>query len=448
VGQSRASFAFAKPSDIRAVMQMAKEKHDTPNLDQKTNTLDPQRTASPARGLNDEDDKLMAVVTKANQFNSKRQSVVSQMAESFVHLDLHDAESNGAPNTGGRPAPMTRQVEASNSGTFRRMGSIRALNGGTGPSNRVPEMRRRAAPQDLMFAEEEEGANDKSGGDLGSSCNDSKEFSLSNLKFGDIPKIKKGDDVAKDAKEHHKQLQKEVVAQRRQQNDEKLAEAKNSFQQGHDLCWQENDSVGALAKYRVALYVRESLLGKYHEDTGRTYYWIGRSLIKLRDFEEALVAFSRALRIFERTLFSKHKYNKWASGSIDTCFQEMGVNDAARDEYKTHLNASIQYERSGDQLRKAGRFADAIVEYRNGIDTIEEYNPDAADLYCKIAMIFRTQGEFDKALEEYRMASKIYQLSLGAEHPDTVKTLSQLIEKKRMNQLSLALQEKLDLNKP
>jgi tetratricopeptide (TPR) repeat protein len=441
---------MAKPSDIRAVMQMAKEKHETSYLGQKTNTTDTQRTASPARGPNDEDDELMAVVRKANHFNSQRQSVVSQMAESFVHLDLHDVESNDAPSLpirGGRPAPMTRQVEPSNSGTVRRMGSIRALNGGTGPSNRVPEMRRRAAPQDLLFAEEE-GVNDKSARDLGSSCNDSKDFSLSNLKFGDIPKNKKGDDVALDAKEHHKQLQKEVVAQRRQQHDEKLAEAKKAFQQGHDLCWQENDSVGALAKYRVALYVRESLLGKYHEDTGRTYYWIGRSLIKLRDFEEALVAFSRALRIFERTLFSKHKYNKWASGSIDTCFQEMGVNDAARDEYKTHLNASIQYERSGDQLRKSGRFADAIVEYRNGIDTIEEYNPDAADLYCKIAMIFRTQGEFDKALEEYRMASKIYQLSLGAEHPDTVKTLSQLIEKKRMNQLSLALQEKLDLNKP
>lgn len=70
---------------------------------------------------------------------------------------------------------------------------------------------------------------------------------------------------------------------------------------------------------------------------------------------------------------------------------------------------------------------------------------DAADLHCKIAIILRQQGEFEKALEENRSALEIYELSLGAEHPETVKTLNQTMEKKRLQQVSLALMEKLNL---
>ena len=54
-------------------------------------------------------------------------------------------------------------------------------------------------------------------------------------------------------------------------------------------------------------------------------------------------------------------------------------------------------------------------------------------------------GEFEKALKENCFALEIYELSLGPEHPETVKTLNRTMEKKRLKQLSLALQEKLNL---
>ena len=389
--------------------------------------LRPSRSKSP--GLRpsrsqdkDEDDELMAIVDEADRHKTKRQNVLDQMSSLSSH------EKKPQERTGKKAAPM------------RRMSSNRKLMGNT-PSNRIPEMRRRAAPQDLsMFAgetkvvEEEDVVKTAASADSSGSA-------------GKKPKDGATKKAKTDAESHHEKLQKETVAKMKQEQEAKLNEAKEAFQKGHDLCWKENKPLYALGKYRIALFIRESTLGKYHEDTGRTYYWIGRSLIKLRDFEEALVALARALRIFERTLFSKHKYNKWASGAIDICFDEMGVDKASSEDYKEHLNASIQHERNGDRLRKLGKNTEAIAEYRNGIDTIEEYNPDAADLYCKIALILRNEDEFDRALEEYTKASQIYQLSLGADHPDTVNTLNQLIEKKRMNQLSLALQEKLDLKK-
>ena len=91
------------------------------------------------------------------------------------------------------------------------------------------------------------------------------------------------------------------------------------------------------------------------------------------------------------------------------------------------------------------KFAPAISEYLAAIETIQECHPDAADLHSKIAIILSRMGEFEKALEENRFALEIYELSLGPDHPDTVKTLNRTMEKKRLNQVSLALQEKLNL---
>jgi hypothetical protein len=61
-------------------------------------------------------------------------------------------------------------------------------------------------------------------------------------------------------------------------------------------------------------------------------------------------------------------------------------------------------------------------------------------LYSKVAILLRSHGEFDAALEKYQFASEIYELSLGAHHPDTLKTLHHLIRKKRLvGQVTLAL---------
>jgi hypothetical protein len=62
----------------------------------------------------------------------------------------------------------------------------------------------------------------------------------------------------------------------------------------------------------------------------------------------------------------------------------------------------------------------------------------------------RSQGgfDFDAALEEYRFAFEIYELSLGADHPETLKTLHNLIEKKLLVgqvSLALALMDKLQM---
>ena len=97
-------------------------------------------------------------------------------------------------------------------------------------------------------------------------------------------------------------------------------------------------------------------MGKYHEDTGKTYYWIGRSLAKLKEFDEALVAFSRAMRIFGRVLAQNHKYRKWTSAAIEEVFKEVKDPDVDYELYMSALADSIAQEVKGDNLRKNKQF--------------------------------------------------------------------------------------------
>ena len=110
--------------------------------------------------------------------------------------------------------------------------------------------------------------------------------------------------------------------------------------------------------------------------------------------------------------------------------------------YKATLRASMTFERQGDGHRKAGQLASAITDYRSAIDNLETFHPDAADLHCKIASIMRQQGEFDLALEEYRFAGEIYDLSLGADHPQTMATLKKLKgNEKKLGKVSMAIMD-------
>jgi len=433
---------------------------------------------SSARQKKDEDEK------RARVMSSK---ALNEMSASFHGADMpkdeldhfrermaNDVPCSTAAVAASSPPPSQQQLEPTRSGKLHKAPSRRRVT--RTPSSLVPEMRRRANQRDLLYDDDDKDNNDRitagQHDDLKGLAPDagkaesvteppsqavgekkdnpatlttaSTSQATATVERASETKPKSSMIAAREARDAAK-----VGEERRIKKEQRaeLDKAKEHFDKGHDLCWKGSNSAAALVEYRKALFVRESVLGKYHEETGRSYFWIGKSLSKLRDYDEALMAYSRALRIFRRVLHQSNKYNIWSVTAVESVFRQMDDPSSDFPSYKASLEASIRHEQDGDQLRKKGKLAEAIAEYREAIDNLEEYHPDAADLYCKIAIMMRQQGEFDRALEEYRYASEIYELSLGAEHPETVKTLNQLIEKKRLNQKALALMEKLTLRK-
>lgn len=207
---------------------------------------------------------------------------------------------------------------------------------------------------------------------------------------------------------------------------ERLQEATEIFQRGYGMCCRLNDPANALVEYRHALDIRESFLGKYDKDTGRTYFWMGKSLLKLQDYENALIAFSRSQRIFGRLngtvpaygssrssfVYSNNppspnddidnKYSTWTSNAIRSVFRKL--SDKTHQDmvaYKANLAASISHERSGDIHLRKGNLNLAIAEYQLSIDYMDMPviidttndqqqqqqscpNPDIVDLDMKI----------------------------------------------------------------
>eukprot|EP00526_Cylindrotheca_closterium_P006291 CAMPEP_0113610554 /NCGR_PEP_ID=MMETSP0017_2-20120614/5089_1 /TAXON_ID=2856 /ORGANISM="Cylindrotheca closterium" /LENGTH=603 /DNA_ID=CAMNT_0000519451 /DNA_START=36 /DNA_END=1847 /DNA_ORIENTATION=+ /assembly_acc=CAM_ASM_000147 len=404
-------------------------------------------------GSDDEDGKIHALSPKfvSKDGQRRRASILHEMKGNFnQNLDLPNDDAPEASANGKESStpvsitsvslsiepPRQRQYEADKQGRLRQARRRRSSAAG-GPVNKkkapptrqpstdlVPEMRRRPNTRDLLFDDPEVAP----------------EITITTPK-GKGKKYLSTQMVKEKLIDEKKQKEKEEI----QEQKRKLEEAEEAFKKGHNLCWQIHDSAAALGEYRTALFIRESLLGKYHEQTGRTYFWIGKSLVKLNEFSEALVAFSRSLRIFERVVRRQHKYYKWTVDAIDQCIEKMDDPDFRTEGYKARLYASIQCERDGDAFRKKGKMAEAIAKYRDAIDNVEDYHPDAADLYSKIALILRQDGDFERAQEEYRFACEIYEMSLGADHPETVKALNEIMEKKRLGQMANMLKNKLKL---
>jgi tetratricopeptide (TPR) repeat protein len=154
---------------------------------------------------------------------------------------------------------------------------------------------------------------------------------------------------------------------------QKLTTADKHFAIGKDLSWNKGDFEAALTELRKALQIRESVYGMFHEETSKCYYEVGRALFAKKEYTASLVAYRKCLRV-RVTLFGKfHTETKNADHCVRLVVQAKGlysgreINEAVEAIYK-----SMDYEISGDTYRKAGRNAEAQVEYIKAA-AVEEY---------------------------------------------------------------------------
>jgi tetratricopeptide (TPR) repeat protein len=153
----------------------------------------------------------------------------------------------------------------------------------------------------------------------------------------------------------------------------KLEAAEKHFNIGKDLSWEKEDFEPAKTELRKALQIRESIYGMFHEDTSKCYYEIGRAYYAQKNYNESLVMYRKALRI-RVALFGKfHTETKNVDHCLRLVVQAKGLYSAKEiNEAIDAIYDVLTHEINGDTYRKAGRNAEAQVEYLKAA-AIEEY---------------------------------------------------------------------------
>lgn len=154
---------------------------------------------------------------------------------------------------------------------------------------------------------------------------------------------------------------------------EKLEKAQEAYDLGKDLSWNKGDFDAALVELRKSLQLRESVWGQFHDETSKAYYEIGRALFAKKQYTESLVAYRRCLRI-RVSLYGKfHTETKNADHCVRLVVQAKGLYSGREiNEAIDSIYSSMSHEIAGDTYRKAGRNAEAQLEYIKAA-SIEEY---------------------------------------------------------------------------
>jgi tetratricopeptide (TPR) repeat protein len=154
---------------------------------------------------------------------------------------------------------------------------------------------------------------------------------------------------------------------------QKLERAQQLYDQGKDLSWNKGDFDAALGALRQSLDIRQSVWGLFHDETSKAYYEIGRALFAKKLYTESLVAYRRCLRI-RASLYGKfHTETKNADHCVRLVVQAKGLYSGREiNEAIDAIYSSVQHEITGDTYRKAGRNAEAQLEYIKAAG-IEEY---------------------------------------------------------------------------
>ncbi len=228
------------------------------------------------------------------------------------------------------------------------------------------------------------------------------------------------------------------IERRQQPNDEtyfneQVQAAQDHHDRGLDFCYSYPKNVErAIEELDNAIRLRESLLGKFHNDTALSYF---RKACILRedkkDFFSSLVVARRELRIAKQLLGGGKSYvptmkhdvgKKWLSERIqwieDVLFQhqrQMTEKDVAK--YISQLFQILEYERLGDQHFAQEEWDLAMSQYDCAL-TMESSAYarsilEMADIQIKIGDCYAGMKDFDAAMEEYNNAQRKYQDQLG-----------------------------------
>ena len=153
----------------------------------------------------------------------------------------------------------------------------------------------------------------------------------------------------------------------------KLELAQKAYDAGKDLSWNKGQFDDALVELRKSLQIRESVWGTSHDEVSKSHYEVGRALFAKKMYTDSLVSYRKCLRI-RVSLYGKfHTETKNADHCVRLVVQAKGLYSGREiNEAVDAIYTSLSHEIAGDTYRKAGRNAEAQLEYIKAA-AIEEY---------------------------------------------------------------------------
>lgn len=211
------------------------------------------------------------------------------------------------------------------------------------------------------------------------------------------------------------------------------ARAQRCHDLGIDLAYSQPPKIDrALEELDKAIRLRESIFGKYHNDTCLSYFRKACLLRDKKEHNQALVVARRELRITHRLMGGYLSENPvvatdseqwWIVERVqwiqEVLLSEQGdVSKRQVSSYTSGLLSAMECERLGDLHFVAGEYDHALKRYDSALG-LEVSAPshcpiEIADLQVKIGDCFAGMKDYDAALQEYSHAERRYIESLGS----------------------------------
>ncbi|CAJ1966345.1 unnamed protein product [Cylindrotheca closterium] len=257
---------------------------------------------------------------------------------------------------------------------------------------------------------------------------------------------------------------------------DEMKESRDCYCDGRDK-YTAGDYQAAYDSFQKAVQMQEVLFGKYHEDTVKSYWWLGKAACQTQtEPQEALKAFQRATRTGEvalgKTLYLEmcqdieetlalsgwakvHAFKKSSSSPtlLGGSSRSLRLNGSGGSNHNHNssslslksLNGSgslrnlktskkklmkvlqdiIGHEQEGDRYFKQGRYTKANHYYGKALalqdETMGTDSLDGADIRCKLAfsMLKDSSATKQQAAQTLQLAYECYMNKVGENHPAT-----------------------------
>jgi tetratricopeptide (TPR) repeat protein len=221
---------------------------------------------------------------------------------------------------------------------------------------------------------------------------------------------------------------------------EQVKLAERYHDRGIDFCYVEHDFDKALIELRKAVLLRESILGKYHNDTALSYFRIASVLREeKKNYYEALIVARREFRISQLLMGSSDvstitSTEDWLIERVQWIREVLKDSKALSEpqalKYTSQLLQAIEFERLGDQHFDAKEWELAITRYNCALalesSAYARNTLDMADLHVKVGDCLVQIKDYDAALEDFRNARVKYQGEFGKSHATTGNAFSKI----------------------